>query len=175
MNKKGFTLVEVIAVVVIMGILALIVIPNTTRLLNEGKKEQMITEAGILISKAKYEYKMGNGTKTVLSLEDYLKDKPDGYGDFYDAKASTVEVTKFTLEEYLKDKTDGYGDPYDAENSTVEFIVVYDIEKNVDTEQFQVDLRTNNHCLSSTKDGKCGSISEKNVSNAYVVEVKKDE
>lgn len=131
MNKKGFTLIEVIAVVVIMGILALIAIPNTTRLLNGGKKEQMITEAGILISKAKYEYKMSNGTKEEFTFEDYLKDKTDGYGNLY---------------------TEGK--------------VKYENDK------YQVDLRTNNHCLSSTKDGECGYILEENVSNAYVVEVK---
>lgn len=131
MNKKGFTLIEVIAVVVIMGILALIVIPNTTRLLNEGKKEQMITEVGILISKAKYEYKMSNETKEEFTFEDYLKDKTDGYGDSY-----KVGIVKY--------------------------------ENN----KYQVDLRTANHCLSSTKDGKCEFILEENVSNAYVVEVK---
>lgn len=131
MNKKGFTLIEVIAVVVIMGILALIVIPNTTRLLNEGKKEQMITEVGILISKAKYEYKMSNETKKEFTFEDYLKDKTDGYGDSY-----KVGIVKY--------------------------------ENN----KYQVDLRTANHCLSSTKDGKCEFILEENVSNAYVVEVK---
>lgn len=131
MNKKGFTLIEVIAVVVIMGILALIVIPNTTRLLNEGKKEQMITEVGILISKAKYEYKMSNETKKEFTFEDYLKDKTDGYGDSY-----KVGIVKY--------------------------------ENN----KYQVDLRTVNHCLSSTKDGKCEFILEENVSNAYVVEVK---
>lgn len=128
MNRKGFTLVELITVVVIMGILALIVIPNTTRLLNAGKKEQMITDASTLISKAKYEYKMSN-------------------------------ETSFDFTDYLKDKTDGFGDSY------ITGSVKY--EDNA----YKVDIRTSNHCLSNTKDGKCDYIEEKNIDNAYVVEV----
>lgn len=83
MNNKGFTLVELLTVVVIMGILALIIVPNTTRLLNAGKTKQMITDASTLISKAKYEYKMSNETKTSFDFKDYLKDKTDGYGNSY--------------------------------------------------------------------------------------------
>lgn len=39
LNKKGFTLVEVLAVVVILGIIMLIAIPNVNKLIMRNKKE----------------------------------------------------------------------------------------------------------------------------------------
>ena len=41
LNNKGFTLVEVIAVVVIMAILAIILIPSVTKYINEGREEAL--------------------------------------------------------------------------------------------------------------------------------------
>ena len=34
-NKKGFTLVELLAVIVILAVLALVAMPNVTRLMND--------------------------------------------------------------------------------------------------------------------------------------------
>ena len=49
MNKKGFTLIELIAVVVIMAIIALIATPNIVNMMDRGKKEDYIAYAKEII------------------------------------------------------------------------------------------------------------------------------
>ena len=44
-NKKGFTLVELLAVIVILAVLALVVMPNVTRLMENARKNSFTTEA----------------------------------------------------------------------------------------------------------------------------------
>lgn len=56
-NRKGFTLIELIAVVVIMAIIALLATPNIISLLEKGKKEQFVADAKEFVSKATYMYK----------------------------------------------------------------------------------------------------------------------
>ena len=57
MGKKGFTLIELIAVVVIMAIIALLATPNIIGLLEKGKKEEFVADAKEFISKASYQYR----------------------------------------------------------------------------------------------------------------------
>lgn len=68
-NNKGFTLVEVLAIIVILGILITIIAPNVTTLINENKKNSLeklntsITSAAKLyISDHKYEIKLTSST-----------------------------------------------------------------------------------------------------------------
>lgn len=56
-NRKGFTLIELIAVVVIMAIIALLATPNIIGLLENGKKEEFVADAKEFISKASYQYR----------------------------------------------------------------------------------------------------------------------
>lgn len=66
MNKKGFTLVEIIAVIALIGILAILITPNLIKILGDSTnrtmkvQEQELTEAGLLY------------------LEDYCKNPLDG-------------------------------------------------------------------------------------------------
>ena len=56
-DRKGFTLIELIAVVVIMAIIALLATPNIISLLEKGKKEEFVADAKEFVSKATYMYK----------------------------------------------------------------------------------------------------------------------
>lgn len=54
MNKKGFTLVELIATVAILGIIMTIAIPNVLSIVEKNKQEDFIESAKLLISEAEY-------------------------------------------------------------------------------------------------------------------------
>lgn len=42
MNKKGFTLVELLAVIAILAILVIIALPNVIKMYNSAKKEYIL-------------------------------------------------------------------------------------------------------------------------------------
>ena len=52
MKKEGFTLVEILAVVAILGILSLIAVPNVLKYLNESRKRAMITQENTILDAA---------------------------------------------------------------------------------------------------------------------------
>ena len=69
MNKKGFTLVELIAVVVIMAIIAMIATPNIISLIDNGKRSDYIADAKTFITNAKYMEKLEKYNKKGEDLE----------------------------------------------------------------------------------------------------------
>ena len=81
MNKKGFTLIELIAVIVIMGMLLMIVIPATGRLIASNDK-QVYDQYYNLVREATYKYARGesfdlggvsnSGCKNVDTLDEYV-------------------------------------------------------------------------------------------------------
>ncbi len=56
MNKKGFTLAELLAVIAILAILVLIAIPNVMQLYNESKKETFTTELKLIVKAARNQW-----------------------------------------------------------------------------------------------------------------------
>ena len=103
MNKKGFTLVELIAVVTIIGIIALIAIPSIMTLSNNSKKEQVISDAKKLISDVKYKSKL-------IEYEEFYPDKVEG-----SCKKICIKEPKFSG----IIKTDPDGNEYDEDESCV--------------------------------------------------------
>jgi len=94
-GEKGFTLLEMLVVVAILGALTAIVIPNVVKFMNEGKEEAMLAEHH-------------NLQTAVLAL---LVDADVHYLDTYyedvwerddvEKVKATVDGTEYTLDKYL--------------------------------------------------------------------------
>lgn len=54
MDKKGFTLIEVLAVIIILGVIMTIAVPNVLSMLDRNKKDTFIEHAKTMINQAEY-------------------------------------------------------------------------------------------------------------------------
>ena len=113
MNNKGFTLVELIGSMVILGLIMLLVVPNVVGLLNSSRETVYVEDAKklVLIAKAKVSGKkinipMAAGQCVFLGLG-YLEnsefDNPPN-GGCYDVNRSFVIIKKegYELKYYVK-------------------------------------------------------------------------
>lgn len=102
MNKKGFTLVELLGVIVILSIIMLLAIPNVTSVLEKTKREQYLTDAKKLVTQVETEIRSSNIEKptstdilkislSYIGTSDVSKD-PDG--NKYDTDNSYVIVVR---------------------------------------------------------------------------------
>lgn len=66
-NKKGFTLTELLAVIVILGIVLSLVIVNVVKLKNDSQKEQYIADAKTFIADTKAKFK-------TIAYEEYVRE-----------------------------------------------------------------------------------------------------
>lgn len=107
-NNKGFTLIELIAVVTIMAIIAIIATPNIITMIDNGKKEKYISDAKEFISKATYMYKLDKyrndenifiGNKIYLKNLNDINETEDPYGYIYDLENSFIEFSDVDNEE----------------------------------------------------------------------------
>lgn len=108
MNKKGFTLIELIVVVGIIGVILLFALPNITSTLERNKKDEMINDAKDAIEKAK------NYLLTHKECSDNLKN------------TGLVYVRLKTIYSSNDIKDSPFGSAYDRENSCVTIKIVYD-------------------------------------------------
>ena len=58
-NKKGFTLVELLVVIALIGVIMLLVVPNVINTFNKARKNTFITQTQSMIKKVKEEYTKG--------------------------------------------------------------------------------------------------------------------
>ena len=106
MREKGFTLVELLGVIMILSIVMMIAIPNIASTLEKSKREQYIVDAKKMISLVDYELRRGEVNKPAegnivkitlgyLATSDIEKD-PDGV--LYDLDNSYVLVSRSSSE-----------------------------------------------------------------------------
>ena len=103
MNNKGFTLVELLAVLAIIAIIGGIAIPNVISLMDNNKKDHIINDAQRLISLAKNavandrEFRASSTpykTYYMKDLDTKSSINPDPDGGNYDRSSSYVKYTK---------------------------------------------------------------------------------
>ena len=146
MKEKAFTLVELIAVVVIMAIIMVIATPNIVNMLDKGKKEDYVADAKNFISKATYEYRKDeNG----LLCEENTADGNDNpiEGASNEEKKCTIMLQKLGISE--EDQKDPYGLNYDVENSKIVFSTEEESSSGLPKRQVSITLvshDTNNTC-----------------------------
>lgn len=123
-NNKGFTLVETIAVIIILGVVLSIAVPSITNVVKSTNKNRMISDAETFISEVK-EYvesdTIGNTpSDNKYTLEDIkgktkLSESP--YGGNYNMGSSSVTINNNSYTVCLTD------DKYEAatgENGEIE-------------------------------------------------------
>ena len=76
-NNKGFTLVELLAVIAILAILVIIALPNVLRMFNDAKKNSFLTEAKTVYSEAGKKYISDSITSPGNNEHIYCKSKTD--------------------------------------------------------------------------------------------------
>jgi len=101
MNRKGFTLIEILAVIIILGVIMMIAVPNVLSMLDRNKKDTMIEHAKMMATQAEYtirkdvsiEYPTENNA-IILTLE-YLNTNDiaeSPYSMMYDKNRSFVAI-----------------------------------------------------------------------------------
>jgi type IV pilus assembly protein PilA len=104
-NEKGLTLIELLAVIVILGIIAAIAIPSIGAIIDNSKKDAHIANAKQLANAARLAIAANpsNTIKATFTMQElitggYLEKRPKSPGDSgeYDTTASVVAVTKGT-------------------------------------------------------------------------------
>ena len=108
MNKKGFTLTELITVIAIIGLILLITIPVYTGVMNNNKEENykiyVETVEKAVLTYADIEENDGDKSVTIKYLIDngYLKESSDGITPKDKTIYFTKSGTEVTIKEELK-------------------------------------------------------------------------
>lgn len=134
-NQKGFTLVELLAVIVILGIIGAIAVPSIGNIIENSKKDAAVQNAQQLISAARLGVASGDyipgdattGTRTMAQLanDGYLESiikSPDGKAYIAaDTKVvMTISSKKVTYTVTLDTTSDATIGKYDISGETLD-------------------------------------------------------
>lgn len=98
-SEKGFTLVELIVIIVIIGVILVFTLPNITSVLERNKKEQMIADAKDMVDKAK--------NKMIKTA-------------YYPTSSGCIQFNLSDIDEREEIKTSPYGNSYKRNDSKVQ-------------------------------------------------------
>lgn len=101
MNRKGFTLIEILAVIIILGVIMTIAVPNVLSMIDRNKKDTVIEHAKMMATQAEYTIRKdtsieypSEGKAIILTLEylntDDVSESP--YGVNYNKSRSFVAI-----------------------------------------------------------------------------------
>ena len=144
-NNKGFTLVELLAVIAILAILVIIAIPNVLKMFNDAKKNSFLTEAKTVYSEAGKKYISDSITSPGNNEHIYCKSKTDSL--------NPLNLSGRKINYYIK--TDS--------NGNVNTIVVWDDTRYVAKKDSKIDVTSLTESKDITDDIKnatCENISE---------------
>ena len=130
MNKKGFTLVELLAVIAILAILVIIALPNVLKMFNDAKKNSFLTEAKTVYSEAGKKYISDSITSPGNNEHIYCKSKTDSL--------NPLSLSGRGINYYIK--TDS--------NGNVNTIVVWDDTRYIAKKDSKIDVTS----LTESKD-----------------------
>ena len=108
MKEKGFTLVELLGVIIILSIIMLIAIPNVASMVERSKRDTYMADAKKLVSLTEYEIKKGNVSRPAtgelvkvtlgdLSTTDVEKDSDGNAYDLNDSYVALVRKDGYVL------------------------------------------------------------------------------
>ena len=171
MNQKGLTLIEMIATLVILSVIALIVTPNIYGTLKDYKNQLFETQMNNVVEATKswatdnikllpsnnsYALKV---TVQELQKDGYLKDNlknPRDGGTFDESKIFTLITCN-----YVEDETGNFASNYnyiyvayeDIEDYEKEMAIKYIKDNNLSTQEIEVStLKTNGYIETTIKD-----------------------
>ncbi len=145
MKNKGFTLVELLAVIAILAILVIIALPNVLKMFNDAKKNSFLTEAKTVYSEASKKYISDSITSSGNSEHIYCRSKTD--------KINELSLSGRGINYYIK--TDS--------NGNVNTVVVWDDERYIakkGTDLKATDLTDAIDITDDIKNAKCDNILE---------------
>ena len=144
-NNKGFTLVELLAVIAILAILVIIALPNVLKMFNDAKKNSFLTEAKTVYSEAGKKYISDSITSPGNNEHIYCKSKTDSL--------NPLNLSGREINYYIK--TDS--------NGNVNTIVVWDDTRYVAKKDSKIDVTSLTESKDTTDDIKnatCENIVE---------------
>ena len=104
-NKTGFTLIELLAVIAIIAIIGAIATPNVIKLITSSNQDQILSDAKLAISKAKYQFRkdMNDPEKTngVTYELSNLIESDNSYDKQSKVQVSLVDNNKYTYSIYI--------------------------------------------------------------------------
>ena len=144
-NKKGFTLVELLAVIAILAILVIIALPNVIKMFNNAKKSSFLTETKEVLGESRKKF-INDSISSSSSNGIYCRSNTDSI--------NPLDLSGRKINYYIK--TDSSGN--------VNAIVVWDEERYVAKKGTKLEAESLDDALTITADIKnatCGDILEK--------------